>query len=190
MPLPLRSALVPLLALSALIGACAGTPAADDERPRRGPPGEERRESRRESRDGRDETNGTSRIREDLQTQLSDVEARLKLNPPQSPHWDRYREAIGALMADQLRLDPRPVARLDALRQIERRVDVVRNRLVAMEDIADAAKALYAVLDADQRRVADRLLPGTVPALYSGLGGQDTPARGERGAPPGGGRRD
>jgi len=45
----------------------------------------------------------------------------------------------------------------------------VRNRLAAMEDIADAASQLYAVLSPEQRKVADDLLPTTVPALYSGL---------------------
>lgn len=135
---------------------------------------------------------GPDSVREDLQTQLSEVEQRLSLTPFQQVRWDRYREAVGALMADQLRMDPRPVSRLDAMRQIQRRVDVVRNRLVAMEDVAEAAGPLYESLDDNQKRIADRLLPGTVPALYSGLGardGEQRSDRGDRGGPPHGGRR-
>lgn len=175
-----RSAL-PLISVALFVSACASAPEGDVDRTRRAPPGEAR---------------GGASVIEDLQAQLSDVEQRLALTPQQRPLWDRYREAVGALMADQMRLDPRPVTRIDALKQIGRKVDVVRNRLVAMEDIANAAEHLYGVLDADQRRVADRVLPGTVPALYSGLpggGAHDSAgreARGERGggSPPGGRR--
>ena len=42
--------------------------------------------------------------------------------------------------------------RLDAL------ADVARNRLTAIEDIADAGKALYAALTPEQRTLADRRL--------------------------------
>ncbi len=135
--------------------------------------------------------------RDALQAQLSDVEQRLSLSARQQVLWESYREAIGALMADQYRMDPRPVTRVDAVKQIQRKVDVVRNRLSAMEDIAEAASALYEGLDPDQRKTADRLLPGTVPALYSGLatnGGGSGPGsaegrgRRDRGGPPPGGR--
>ncbi|WP_341930575.1 Spy/CpxP family protein refolding chaperone [Methyloversatilis discipulorum] len=173
---------LPLLSLVLLMTACASAP-DDFDRSRRGPPAEAH-------------NGGSAGVVDDLQTQLAEVEQRLSLTPLQQPLWERYRETIGALMADQLRLDPRPVTRIDAVKQIGRKVDVVRNRLVAMEDIAEAAELLYGTLDADQRRVADRLLPGTVPALYSGLpgrGAEDGSARdrrGERGGPPPGGRRE
>lgn len=173
---------LPLLGLVLLTTACASGPDDDFDRSRSGPPAEAR--------------SGSAGVVDDLQTQLAEVEQSLSLTPLQQPLWERYRETIGALMADQLRLDPRPVTRIDAVKQIGRKVDVVRNRLVAMEDIAEAAELLYGTLDPDQRRVADRLLPGTVPALYSGLpgrGAEDVPARdrrGERGGPPPGGRRE
>lgn len=162
------SRLAPLIVFALLLPACSSTPGPDIDRPRGDPPGVRN--------DGGD---GGARIREDLRTQLSEVEQRLGLTPRQQTLWDRYRETVGALMADQLRMDPRPTTRVDAVRQIGRKVDVVRNRLVAMEDIADAASRLYDALDAEQRKVADRLLPGTVPALYSGLAAQGSPA-GER----------
>jgi hypothetical protein len=69
----------------------------------------------------------------------------------------------------------------NALQQIDRKVDTVRNRLTAMEDLLDAAKKLYAALSDGQKEMADRMLPGTVPALYSG---QAASSRGE-GRPPG-----
>lgn len=174
---------LPLLSLVLLMTACASAPDGDFDRSRRGPPAEAR-------------GGGSAGVVDELQTQLAEVEQSLSLTPLQRPLWERYRETIGALMADQLRLDPRPVTRVDAVKQIGRKVDVVRNRLVAMEDIAEAAELLYGTLDPNQRRVADRLLPGTVPALYSGLpgrGAEDGSARdrrGERGGPPPGGRRE
>jgi len=73
-------------------------------------------------------------------------------------------------MSDQLKLESYQ-ARLGALQQIARKVDTVRKRLTAMEDIQEAASKLYAALDDKQKLTADQLLPSTIPALYSGLGG-------------------
>jgi hypothetical protein len=100
---------------------------------------------------------------------VAEVQQRLKLQPSQQPVWDAYARRVQALMQDQLRGVPRGPDDEDALHQINRRVDIVRNRLAAMEDIADAAAQLYTVLSPEQRKVADELLPTTVPALYSGL---------------------
>ncbi len=98
-----------------------------------------------------------------------DVQQKLKLQPGQQAAWDAYARRVRALMLDQLRGIPRAPENEDAPHQINRRVDVVRNRLAAMEDVADAAGQLYALLSAEQRRLADDLLPTTVPALYSGV---------------------
>jgi hypothetical protein len=100
---------------------------------------------------------------------VAEVQQRLKLQTSQQAAWDLYAQRVQALMQDQLRGVPRGPDNEDALHQINRRVDLVRNRLAAMEDIADAASQLYAVLSPEQRKVADDLLPTTVPALYSGL---------------------
>lgn len=107
----------------------------------------------------------------DIEQQLDNVRYQLKLRPEQENAWQSYQEKVGALVADQLRPAPRePQENGSALRQIDRKTDVVRNRLAAMEDIADAAHHLYEKLDEQQRATADRLLAATVPALYSGLG--------------------
>jgi hypothetical protein len=98
-----------------------------------------------------------------------DVQRRLKLQPQQQAAWDTYAQRVRALMLDQLRGIPRAPENEDAPHQINRRVDVVRNRLAAMEDVADAAGQLYTLLSPEQRKLADELLPTTVPALYSGV---------------------
>jgi hypothetical protein len=100
---------------------------------------------------------------------VAEVQQRLKLQKAQQAAWDAYARRVQALMLDQLRGVPRGPDNEDGLHQINRRVDIVRNRLAAMEDIADAAAQLYALLSPEQRKVADDLLPTTVPALYSGL---------------------
>ena len=64
--------------------------------------------------------------------------------------------------------------RLDAI------ADSARNRLTAVEDVVDAGKALYAMLSAEQRVVADRRL--ALPLAT--LAGTETRAD-DRGAPGG-----
>jgi len=126
-------------------------------------------------------------IVDQFQPLLQEVAADLKLTPRQLVLWERYEEKVGALMADQLRLEASSARRLTALQQIETRVATVRNRLTAIEDVAEAAGTLYEALDPGQKKVADLRLAATVPPLYSGLaaGGNGGPPRGE----PGGGPR-
>ncbi|HEX7156348.1 MAG TPA: Spy/CpxP family protein refolding chaperone [Burkholderiaceae bacterium] len=100
---------------------------------------------------------------------LQEVKQRLKLQAAQQAAWESFARRVQALMEDQMRGVARPDDREDAMHQINRRVDVVRNRLAAMEDIADAAGQLYSMLSPDQRKIADELLPTAVPTLYSGL---------------------
>lgn len=90
----------------------------------------------------------------------------LQLRPEQEALWVTYEARVRSLVADLTR----PVgdaATGSALRQIGGRIDLVRNRLTALEDVAEAASRLYAALDEPQRRTADRLLSATVPPLYS-----------------------
>lgn len=133
-----------------------------------------------------------------LQSQLAATADALKLSPQQLVLWDAYQEKVSALMADQMRVQPYSISRQSAPQQIARKVDVVRNRLTAMEEIDEAARRLYAALDTAQKTTADRLLPGTVPGLYSGFVGEssrndgaerrtDGPAGGRDGGNRGGG---
>jgi hypothetical protein len=150
--------------------------------PENGPPGGERDER----------GSGGISVVANIQESLRLTADALKLTPVQLPLWDRYEEKVGALMADQMKLAPYQ-GRQNALQQISRKVDTVRNRLAAMEDIHESAGILYAALDADQKLTADQMLISTVPALYSGLGdsgGGSTERKGardgKRGGPGGG----
>lgn len=116
-------------------------------------------------------------IVDQTQSLLQEVADDLKLTPRQVVLWERYQEKIGALMADQLRLEFSSARRLTALQQVDARVATVRNRLAAMEDVAEAARVLYEALDPEQKKIADLRLPATVPPLYSGLAsGENTDA--------------
>lgn len=108
---------------------------------------------------------------DNLQTQLQTTAEALKLTPTQAVLWDAYQEKVGALMADQMKLQPYRARRQNAMQQIGQKVETVRNRLTAMEEIQEAASKLYGSLDEKQKAIADQTLPQTVPALYSGLGG-------------------
>jgi len=113
-------------------------------------------------------TNG-NRLVATIQQQLDSVHYELKLRDDQEQAWQAYQDKVEAFMTDQLRVVPAPAESGNALRQIDRKTDIVRNRLAAMEDIADAARHMYERLDSRQRATADRLLAGTVPVPYSGL---------------------
>lgn len=117
-----------------------------------------------------------------FESQLDSVRTALKLTPAQQPLWQRYQDHVMALMSDMTR-DPEATPEgQSAPQKIDRNVNVVRDRLTAMEDIAAAASSLYDVLDPAQKKIADLRLAATVPSLYSGLAPQGG------GRPPGGGR--
>lgn len=112
---------------------------------------------------------GSGSVVAQIQDQLQRTAEALKLAPMQAVLWDAYVEKISALMADQMKLQPYR-AKQTAMQQIADKVDIVRNRLTAMEEIQEAASKLYGTLDDSQKKTADQMLPGTLPALYSGLG--------------------
>ena len=130
---------------------------------------------------GQMEGGGGATVVDNLQTQLQKTAEALNLTPPQAVLWDAYQEKVGALMADQMKMPPYSASRQNALRQISQKVETVRNRLTAMEEIQEAASKLYGSLDEKQKAIADQTLPQTVPALYSGLGsGSGGKSGGER----------
>lgn len=147
-----------LISSTLLLSACA--PMGGRESPNGGPPG-----GGREMGMGRD---GGGNIVSDLQERLQQTAEALKLNPRQAVLWDAYQERVGALMADQMKLQAYR-SHQTAMQQIAQKVDTVRLRLAAMEDIHEAAANLYDALDETQKKTADQLLPQTVPALYSGI---------------------
>lgn len=168
---------LPVLALviAELLVACAAPPERRD-----GPPQDESRIS-----GGVGSCQSVTRPQGE---RLRDTMLALALTPRQQVLWDVYQESVSALMSDQMRPENK-VIRKSAPHQINARVDTVRNRLAAMEEIADKANALYRSLDDRQKKIADERLLSTVPALYSGLSCQFESAgdrrEGRAGAPGG-----
>jgi len=91
-----------------------------------------------------------------LEVTAHELHEDLKLSPPQEPLWDTYLEKIRALGNDIAR-ERRPLgsAAGNVTQQIDRIVDTARNRLTALEDIAQAAKDLYAKLTPEQQPAAN-----------------------------------
>jgi hypothetical protein len=92
-----------------------------------------------------------------LEVTLHEFHEDLKLSPAQEPAWESYSDKVRALASDvaRERSRGRTAAQGSVLQRVDLAVDAARNRLTALEDIAQAAKALYAGLSADQQRVAD-----------------------------------
>ena len=94
-----------------------------------------------------------------LEVTLHELEEDLKLAPEQQPLFDAYAETLRGLGNDvareRARQNAAPAASATLPERIDRNVDALRNRLTAVEDIAQAAKTLYARLNPDQQRVAD-----------------------------------
>lgn len=173
-----------LLFITALsLAACA--PLGERGRPAGAPPGAN-------GMGGGMDGEATSSVIDLIAERLQKTAEALKLTPKQAVLWDTYQDKVGALMTDQMKLQPYRAVQGPAPKQIAGKIDTVRNRLAAMEDIQDAANKLYAALDDEQKKIADQMLPATVPALYSGLGGgaasggEQRGKRNQRGEPEGG----
>jgi hypothetical protein len=94
-----------------------------------------------------------------LETTLHELSEDLKLTPEQQPLFDAYADKVRALGTDMNRERQRKntasATQDTLLARIDRAVDLQRDRLTAVEDIAQAAKNLFAKLSADQQHVAD-----------------------------------
>jgi hypothetical protein len=106
-----------------------------------------------------------------LEHTLEELREDLKLRPQQQPAWDAYVEKVRTLAADVERERRRASAPVEAaaLARIDRAVDAARNRYTALEDIAVAARALYATLSPEQKAVADQRLWAPVNAATPAL---------------------
>lgn len=92
----------------------------------------------------------------------------LKLAPGQENAWIAYADKVRALTSDILRersRAPTMDAPTNALQQMDHAVDVARDRLTALEDIATAAKVLYASLNPEQKMLADSRFATIVPLI-------------------------
>jgi hypothetical protein len=103
---------------------------------------------------------------------VDELRSDLRLTGPQQPGWDAYIGKVRALAGDVQR--ERTQARIasteamSAPQRIDRAVDAARNRLAALEEIADSAKALYASLAPEQKPVADARLPSLITLAAGG----------------------
>ena len=111
-----------------------------------------------------------------IRLRLTDLRVDLHLTPEQAAPWQAYEDKVIGMISDSGR-DAGAFAGGDALNQIDRRVAAEQRRAAAMEQLANAARELYATLTDEQRRVADRQLAGTVPVETFGAA---TPSRGRR----------
>lgn len=96
---------------------------------------------------------------------LENLQDDLKLSREQMNAWASYADKVRALASDIARERQRGEAtmKMNVLQRVDHSVDVARDRLTAMEDIASAVKALYAVLTPEQRLTADPRLATLVP---------------------------
>jgi hypothetical protein len=93
----------------------------------------------------------------------------LKLTPEQEPSWTSFADKASALAVDlsRERGRARAILQMKALQRIDHTLDVARNRLTALEDVASAAKALYGRLTPEQQSIADARLATAVPTIYA-----------------------
>lgn len=129
---------------------------------------------------------------------LEQLRDKLALTAAQQPLWRTYEGKVDAYTGQHYRERPvMPSPAEAAPLQVSRLVQNLQNRLAALEDIEQAAKQLYASLDAEQQKTANQLLLSTVPTFSAPAnagGPADSRRSGERsgserprGGGPGGG---
>lgn len=131
-------------------------------------------------RTGKDKGAGDRPQANPLEVTLHEFHEDLKLGPGQEAAWDSYAEKLRALADDVAReRSQRRPAPANLLQRIDGIVDRARNRLAALEDIAQAAKTLHAGLSPEQQAMADPRLANLIslPLAASVPGGAE---RGER----------
>ncbi|MGA8049064.1 MAG: Spy/CpxP family protein refolding chaperone [Burkholderiales bacterium] len=102
---------------------------------------------------------------------LGEFHEDLKLTNQQQPAWERYARAVESLQQDIVRERARAktLDGMDLPQRLGHLVDVARDRYAATEDIAAAAKALYAALTPEQQPLANPSLAG-IAEMVSGIG--------------------
>ena len=131
-------------------------------------------------------TDAPASLQSQVRMQLEDLQDALRLTPAQQGTWGAYSDRLLKLADDIARARfaaRRATAEESALQQFDRLADVAHNRMTAVEDIAEAGKALYAGLSPEQRRTADRRL--ALIALQLAGSGTAPPSAGTDDGPPG-----
>lgn len=105
---------------------------------------------------------------EQIEDRLGMLEEDLHLAPNQLAAWQACADKVTAYAADigrEQTRGPAGAASLNSLQLIDHAVDVARNRLTALEDIAAAARALYGTLTGQQKSIVDPRLANIVSSL-------------------------
>ena len=114
-----------------------------------------------------------------LEVALHEFQEDLKLRPEQEPLFEAYVERVRALAQDaarQRRLATEAGSG-SVMQRIDRNVDWMRDRFAALEDIAVAAKALYATLAPEQQAAADPRLATLMVLPLNASAALDRPAK-------------
>ena len=121
-------------------------------------------------------------VAEQARFQLREFEEDLKLGPAQRAAWFIFADKVQRLADDVVR--NRNTVRFpkgSAPEQLEFVTETLRNRLTAIEDIADTGKSLYAVLTPNQKTIADgRLARISIPLIVPSQSIAEGPARAMR----------
>jgi hypothetical protein len=117
-----------------------------------------------------------------LEATLHEFEIDLKLTGEQQKAWDAYADGIRALQKDIARdRAPRAAdAQLELAKRLDRAADVARDRLAAVEDIVDSAKALLKTLNPQQQLISDPRLANLIGMSFGATAPACAPAGGGR----------
>lgn len=123
---------------------------------------------------GMDKGGGEPRVNV-LEVTAHELHEDLKLTPQQEPLWESYLDKVRALGNDVVRERIQQPAGRSVTQKIDRIVDTARNRLAALEDIAQAAKDLYGKLTPEQQPAADPRLANLMMMPLAQQGGPGRP---------------
>jgi hypothetical protein len=97
-----------------------------------------------------------------LRDALYDLRLRLTLTPEQGPLYDAFYNAVWD-MATQGAMTPVADPDMTAIQVVQQRSEAAGLRATQLKAVADAVGKLYDGMTPDQRRIADRDLPGVIP---------------------------
>jgi protein CpxP len=94
-----------------------------------------------------------------VQKRLDRLKSDLHITAEQEPQWSAFSSSV-LQQVEQMKAAHQGAKELPAKapERIDRQVEMMKQRLASFETIAQAAKALYAGLNADQQQIADKRL--------------------------------
>ena len=104
-----------------------------------------------------------------LEVTLLELHEDLHLSQPQEYAWQKYADQVRAIAGDVARQSRqnKTAQQMTLLQRIDRAVDAARDRFTAVEEAADSAKALYAMLNDVQKAAADPRLANVITLVSS-----------------------